>query len=207
MIWKYLVVFAGSFVVGSLSLSILASKKLFGGDIRDKGSGNAGATNMARVHGWGAGLLTLAGDAAKAAVCMLAGKALAGEIGLCIGAGACMLGHCFPVLHGFKGGKGVSVGGALAFGIDWRVGLAVVGSFLLGALLSKKVSVGSICGALAVTIASIAFGVSMPKLVLAILCMVLAIYRHKANIQRLIDGTEPDFKAGKSHKIVKSKEN
>ena len=62
---------------------------------------------------------------------------------------------------------------------------------------------GSICGALAVTIASIAFGVSTPKLVLAILCMVLAIYRHKANIQRLIDGTEPDFKAGKSHKIIR----
>ena len=133
MVWKSLVILVGSFFVGSLSLSILASKTFFGGDIREKGSGNAGATNMARVHGWGAGLLTLAGDAAKAAVCMLAGKALAGEIGLCLGAGACMLGHCFPVLHNFKGGKGIAVGGAVGFGIDWRVGLCTVGAFLAGA--------------------------------------------------------------------------
>ena len=103
LILKSLAIAAGSYVVGSMSLSILASKALFGGDIREKGSGNAGATNMARVHGWGAGLLTLAWDAAKAAACMLAGKALGGEIGLCLGAGACMLGHCFPVLHNFKG--------------------------------------------------------------------------------------------------------
>ena len=191
MFLKYLAVFAASYVIGSLSLSIIVSGGLFGKDIRSFGSGNAGATNMARVFGWSAGVLTLVGDAAKAVLCMVLGNLWLGDMGLAIAAFGCILGHCYPI----------------AFGIDWRVGLAVVGAFLLGALLSKKVSVGSICGALAVTIASIAFGVSTPKLVLAILCMVLAIYRHKANIQRLIDGTEPDFKAGKSHKIVKSKEN
>ena len=203
MFLKYLAVFAASYVIGSLSLSIIVSGGLFGKDIRSFGSGNAGATNMARVFGWSAGVLTLVGDAAKAVLCMVLGNLWLGDMGLAIAAFGCILGHCYPVLHNFKGGKGISVGGAIAFGIDWRVGFAVVGAFLLGALLSKKVSVGSICGALAVTIASIAFGVSTPKLVLAILCMVLAIYRHKANIQRLIDGTEPDFKAGKSHKIVK----
>ena len=183
LILKSLAIAAGSYVVGSMSLSILASKALFGGDIREKGSGNAGATNMARVHGWGAGLLTLAWDAAKAAACMLAGKALGGEIGLCLGAGACMLGHCFPVLHNFKGGKGIAVGGAVAFGIDWRVGLCTVGAFLLGSLLSKKVSVGS-----------------TPRLILAIFCACLAIARHVPNIKRLADGTEPDFKAADGKK-------
>ena len=195
MIWKYLVILIGSFVVGSLSLSILASKTIFGGDIREKGSGNAGATNMARVHGWGAGLLTLAGDAGKAAVCMLAGKALAGEIGLCIGAGACMLGHCFPVLHNFKGGKGIAVGGAVGFGIDWRVGLCTVGAFLAGSLLSKKVSVGSLCGAVGIVASAFLFHVSTPRLILAVFCACLAVARHHANIKRLADGTEPDFKA------------
>ena len=107
------------------------------------------------------------------------------------------------MLHNFKGGKGVSVGGALAFGVDWRVGLAVVGAFLLGALLSKKVSVGSLCGALAITAAALIFGVSTPKLLLSILSMALVIFRHRANIERLIAGTEPDFKAGKSHKIIR----
>ena len=200
MIWKYLVILVGSFFIGSLSLSILASKTFFGGDIREKGSGNAGATNMARVHGWGAGLMTLAGDAAKAAVCMLAGNALCGEIGLCLGAGACMLGHCFPVLHGFKGGKGIAVGGAVGFGIDWRVGLCTVAAFLLGSLLSKKVSLGSLCGAVAIAASSFLFHMSVPRLILAIFCACLATARHHANIKRLAEGTEPDFKAGKGGK-------
>ena len=203
MIFKYLACFALSYLVGSLSLSIIVSGGLFGKDIRAFGSGNAGATNMARVFGWSAGLLTLLGDAAKAVLCMVLGNLWLGDVGLALAAFGCILGHCYPVLHDFKGGKGVSVGGAIAFGIDWRVGLAVVGAFLLGALLSKKVSVGSICGAVAITAASLVFAVSTPKLVLAILCMVLAIYRHKANIERLIAGTEPDFKAGKNHKIIK----
>ena len=166
LIWKYLVIAAGSYVVGSLSLSILASKALFGSDIRKEGSGNAGATNMARVHGWGAGLLTLAWDALKAAACMFGGS--------------------------------IAVGGAVAFGIDWRVGVATVGSFLLGSLLSKKVSVGSLCGAIAIAASSFLFHVSTPRLILSIFCACLAIARHHANIKRLAEGTEPDFKAGKS---------
>lgn len=189
-------ILVGAYVLGSLSLSILTSKALFGGDIRSEGSGNAGATNMARVHGWGAGLMTLAGDAVKSAVCMLAGKALFGEIGLCIGAAGCILGHCFPVLHNFKGGKGIAVGGAIAFGIDWRVGACTVGAFLLGALISRKVSVGSLCGALAIALSSLFFGVSTPRLILALFCAILATWRHRENIKRLLAGTEPDFKAG-----------
>ena len=198
----YPAIFIGSYLLGSLSLSIIVSSKLFGGDIRGMGSGNAGATNMARVFGWTAGLLTLAGDAAKAIIPMVIANRLAGDVGLAVAGIGCIMGHCFPVLHGFKGGKGVSVGGALAFGIDWRVGLAVVGSFLLAALLSKKVSVGSICGALAITISSLIFGLSVPKLILAVVSMTLVILRHRPNIKRLIAGTEPDFRAGK-HKMKK----
>ena len=82
------------------------------------------------------------------------------------------------------------------------MGLAVVGSFLLAALLSKKVSVGSICGALAITISSLIFGLSVPKLILAVVSMTLVILRHRPNIKRLIAGTEPDFRAGK-HKMKK----
>lgn len=197
MIWKYPVIFLVSYLVGSLSLSILVSKGLFGGDIRGHGSGNAGATNMARVFGWGAGLVTLGADALKAVVCMIAGHYLLGDLGLAFAGMGCILGHCYPVFHNFKGGKGVSVGGAIGFGIDWRVGLIVVGSFLLGSLLSKKVSVGSICGAIAITTACLVFGMSTPKLALAVFSMCLVLFRHRANIRRLIEGTEPDFKAGR----------
>ena len=200
LVWKCLAILVGSYLLGSVSWSIFTSRALYGSDIRSKGSGNAGATNMARVHGWGAGLLTLAGDALKAAVCMLAGKALLGELGLCLGAGACMLGHCFPVLHDFKGGKGIAVGGAIGFGIDWRVGVATLGVFLIGALISKKVSVGSLCGAVTLAASALLFQVSIPRIILAIFCMCLAVGRHHTNIKRLAEGTEPDFKAAESKK-------
>ena len=205
MAFLYPAIFLGGYVLGSLSLSIIVSSRLFSADIRSMGSGNAGATNMARVFGWGAGLLTLAGDAAKAIISMLVGNALAGDMGLALAGIGCILGHCFPIFHHFKGGKGVSVGGAIAFGVDWRVGLAVVGAFLLGALLSKKVSLGSICGALVITVSSLVFGVSTPKLLLAVIGMVLVIVRHRANISRLLAGTEPDFRAGKREKPERDK--
>ena len=201
MIIKYAAIVIGAYLLGSLSLSIILSGSLFGKDIRSEGSGNAGATNMARVFGWTAGLLTLGGDAAKAVICMLAGKALAGEMGLALAGMACIFGHCYPVFHHFKGGKGVSVGGVIGFGVDWRVGLCVVAAFLLGALLSKKVSFGSLLGALAVTVAALAFGVSGPRVALAVFSMCLVIFRHRGNIKRLIQGTEPDFKAYKKEKV------
>lgn len=193
----YPALLVGSYLLGSLSLSILLSGAIFGKDIRGMGSGNAGATNMTRAFGWSAGVLTLAGDALKAVICMLVGNALAGELGLALAGVGCIVGHCFPVFHGFKGGKGVSVGGAIACGIDWRVGLAVIGSFLLVALLTKKVSAGSICGALAITVSSILLAVGTPKIALAVISMTIVILRHSPNIDRLIAGTEPDFKAGK----------
>ena len=145
MILKYLAVFAVSYVIGSLSLSIIVSGGLFGKDIRSFGSGNAGATNMARVFGWSAGILTLVGDAAKAVLCMVLGNLWLGDMGLAIAAFGCILGHCYPVLHDFKGGKGVSVGGAIAFGVDWRMGLMCWGVFLLCVILTRYVSLGSVC--------------------------------------------------------------
>ena len=82
MILKTLAIFAVSYVIGSLSLSIIVSGGLFGKDIRSFGSGNAGATNMARVFGWSAGILTLLGDAAKAVLCMVLGNLWLGDLGL-----------------------------------------------------------------------------------------------------------------------------
>ena len=93
-------------------------------------------------------------------------------------------------------GKGIAVGGAVGFGIDWRVGVSTVGSFLLGSLLSRKVSVGSLCGAAAIAASSFLFHVSTPRLILSIFCACLAVARHIPNIKRLAAGTEPDFKAG-----------
>ena len=194
---KILLIALGSYLLGSVSLSIFMSKHMFGGDVRAHGSGNAGATNMARVYGVVAGVLTLVADMVKAAVSMVGGYLLLGDVGLALGGACCILGHCVPVFHNFKGGKGVSVGGMLALLLDWRVGLLVIGCFILGAVLSKKVSLGSICGAIACGVGSLLLVDSLPRLILGLFAMVVVVVRHRENIVRLIKGTEPDFKPAK----------
>ncbi len=186
----------GSYLLGCISLSIMLSKKVYGTDVRGMGSGNAGATNMARVFGLNAGVLTLLADAVKAAIAMLVGHLLFGDVGVCIAGIASLIGHCYPVFYGFKGGKGVSVGVAVAFAIDWKVGLFVVFCFAVVAVSTKKVSPSSIAGAVGVVVACIIFKASLPELILAVFGCVLVIYRHKENIKRLIAGTEPNFKPG-----------
>ena len=149
-ILKYAAVIVGGYLLGSLSASILLSRTAWGGDVREKGSGNAGATNMARVYGLGAGFLTLGCDMLKAVLACLLGKLLLGDLGLAVGGICCMIGHCFPVFHQFKGGKGISVGAALGLMIDWKVFLCIIGVFLIAAFLSRKVSFGSICASVGI---------------------------------------------------------
>ncbi len=195
-IWKYALIAVLGYLLGSVSASILLSRIALGGDVRGKGSGNAGATNMARVYGLGAGFLTLGCDMLKAILATWIGSLLLGDLGLAIGGVACMVGHCFPVFHQFKGGKGISAGAAIGLMIDWRVFLFIIAVFLIVAFLSKKVSLGSISASVGITVAALLFGVSTPKLVLAIVAMCLAVFQHRGNIQRLLKGTEPDFKPG-----------
>jgi glycerol-3-phosphate acyltransferase PlsY len=197
----YILIAIISYLMGSFSFSIFMSKRLAGGDVRKHGSGNAGATNMARVYGMMAGVITMLADMAKAVVAMLLGLWLAGDVGLAIGGAGSILGHCFPVFHHFKGGKGVSVGGALSLLIDWRVGLLVIGVFIIVAVLSKKVSLGSICGGIMCGLGSVLLGVSTPRMLLGLLAMVVVVTRHWENIKRLIKGTEPDFKPAKKTKL------
>lgn len=199
-IWKYALIAAAGFLLGSMSASILLSRLALGGDVRGKGSGNAGATNMARVYGWGMGLVTLACDMLKAFLATWIGSLLLGDVGLALGGICCMLGHCFPVFHKFKGGKGISAGAALGLMIDWKVFVCIIAVFLIVAFLSKKVSLGSIAACIAITVSSLIFGVGLPKVILAAFAMCLAIFQHRGNIRRLLNGTEPDFKAAKRNK-------
>lgn len=191
---KYILIIVGGYLLGSVSISIILSRML-GTDVRKKGSGNAGATNMARSYGLIAGFATLAGDFLKAAIAMAVGYRLCGDWGLMAGGIACTTGHCFPVFYDFRGGKGISVGAAIGLAIDWRVFVGIVIVFLIAAFLSKKVSLGSVCAAVAVVVLAIVFAAPLPKLILAIYAALLAIFQHRSNIRRLSEGTEPDFKA------------
>ncbi len=196
---KWLFVLVISYLLGSLCFSIILSK-MIGRDIRKQGSGNAGATNMTRVFGWAAGVATLLFDFLKAFAAMMIGRALLGDVGICLGGIGSLVGHCWPLFHHFKGGKGISVGAAVGLMIDWRVFVTIIAVFLIAALLSKKVSVGSLCAALAVVPATLVFAPRPPMIVLAAFGMVLTICRHAENIKRLRAGTEPDFRAGNGSK-------
>ncbi len=196
VILKYIVVLVCAYFLGSVSVSIFVSKNLMKADVRSQGSGNAGATNMARVFGLRMGLVTLAGDALKGAVSMLLGYILLGENGTCAAGAICLLGHCYPALHEFRGGKGVSVGAMVFLMADWRVLVVAAVFFALAAVLSRKVSLGSLMAALSGVAAAAYFALSVPRLLLCAFAMVLVIVRHRENIVRLFKGTEPDFKLG-----------
>lgn len=193
---RYILCAVLGYLLGSFSASILISKYIFRRDVRKSGSGNAGAANTARVFGIGAGLLTLGGDFLKCLIAMLLTRALAGELGMCVGGMTCMLGHCFPLYFHFRGGKAVATGAAVALLIDWRVLAIALAVYLLAAVLFRFASLASLCAAAAIPVVSLILSVSTPKLVLAVFTFVLVAVMHRGNIARLLAGTEPKFSFG-----------
>ena len=196
------------YLLGSVVAAILISRFIFKEDVRTRGSGNSGATNAARVYGLPFGLLTFAGDFIKGILACLAGWFIGGANALadlplggcwCMAAAgaACMIGHCFPVFFRFKGGKGVSVGAALALMIDWRIFLIGIGIFLLMAILTKRVSIGSILGAASVGVCACLMKDELPLKLLGVFAAVMVVVRHYSNISRIINGTEKPFTLGK----------
>lgn len=204
---KLIAAAVAAYLIGSFSFSIMISRIFFGKDVRQKGSGNAGATNMARSFGIVPGLITLAGDAAKAVAALWLGRLLGGETGLCIAGAACIVGHCFPVYYGFHGGKAVSAGTAVAFAADWRVGLIAVAAFAAAAVSSKKVSLGSVCAALAAVLSCVLLHCSLPRILMVAFTAAMLIFRHSENIRRLLKGQEPDFRISKAEKQETAREN
>lgn len=196
--WRILLSLVGGYLLGSVSVAIVLTRRK-GGDVRDKGSGNAGATNVARVYGIWVGLATLVGDGVKTALAMLVlGRLLAGEPGMAAAAFGCLLGHCFPVYFGFRGGKAVSVGAAIGLCLDWRLFLILLAVFLFLAFYTKRVSVGSMAAAAAFPIGQLILG-GFPWYSLALGCFitVFVIFMHRENLKRLLHGKEPEFKLGK----------
>ena len=194
---KYIIIAITAYLLGSFCASIPLSKRFFGEDIRNLGSGNAGATNMARCFGLKAGFITLVCDMIKTAIAMLIGKYLAGESGEALAGTLCIIGHCLPIYFNFRGGKGVSVGAALALIQGIGVFAVVIAVFGIVAAMGKKVSLASIIAAVCLPIASMLFVKSLPLFLMSLFSCVLVIVMHRENIKRLINGTESDFKPKK----------
>lgn len=221
---------AVGYLLGSISWSIILTKKVSGEDIRNQGSGNAGMTNVLRTVGKLPAILTFAGDFLKCvAAALLAwgiiilGFQLAGhseapgfeltQIAKFLAGAGCVLGHAFPLYHGFRGGKCIVTSAAMILMTDWRVFLLILATFGIVFLVKRIISLGSVCCAalypvytflLTYRIDYLEQGCSVRYLqfvmLLSVGVCVLVLWKHRANIDRLRRGEEKPIRAKKTEK-------
>lgn len=191
------------YLLGSANTSLIVGK-FYGVDVRQHGSGNAGATNTMRTLGKTAAALVGIGDILKGVLACLIGKYAAGDIGcigeqqaplatslgLMVGGISAVLGHNWPIYFGFKGGKGIFTSFAVVLMMDWKLGLILLAVFVVIAAITRYVSLSSVVASALFPVLGLLFGRSAEFIVFAAILAVLAIYRHRANIQRLLNGTE-----------------
>jgi len=181
----------GAYLLGSLPVGVVVGRLWARVDIRDHGSGNIGFTNMLRVVGPFPGLLVLLGDVAKGAAGAHLGKALAGsDIAALLAAVAAVAGHNWSIFLRFRGGRGVNTtAGAFGYLAPQPI-LAAFSVWLLVVVLTRYVSLASILAALTAPIFMWLFGYPYPYVAFMILAAAFIIFRHRANIGRLLQGTE-----------------
>lgn len=198
--WLYLLVAIMGYLIGSVNFSILISKKMAGFDVREKGSGNAGTTNVLRTVGKKAAAFTLILDILKGLVAVLIaliiGKNTKYDAALlCQLAGLeVVIGHTYPVFFGFKGGKGVATGLGILLIINWKIGLICLIFAIILMALFRMVSLGSISAAVLFPLLTIfikdGYIAEGRYLVFGILIAFLIIFNHRTNLKRIIKGEE-----------------
>lgn len=191
---NYILAAVLGYLIGNIASSYFAGKLLKNIDIREHGSGNAGATNTFRVLGFKAGVIVFICDVIKGILAALIGGWLTGsEIGAIVAGGAAVVGHNWPVFLGFKGGKGI----ATTFGL--LIAVFPIISIILFILcvsiiwITRYVSLASISAAILFPILLAAFRKPIEILLLGIILSLLALYRHRTNIIRLLNGKESKF--------------
>ena len=178
------------YLIGSIPFGLLLTKAAGMGDVRSIGSGNIGATNVLRTGNKGLAVATLVLDLAKGLAPVVIAGQLWGEIAMAFAAGAAVLGHCFPVWLGFKGGKGVATNAGVSFGLAWPIGLAYAFVWLSVLAIFRVSSLAGMAAVVAAAAAAPLFGYPQFFPVLAAIAVVI-IYLHRANIARLMKGDAP----------------
>ena len=188
-----------AYLIGSISFAVVVSKCMRLPDPHSYGSGNPGATNVLRTGNKLAAVLTLIGDALKGYLAVMLARVLLGDESLtstlnswllCGVVIAVFLGHLFPIFHGFKGGKGVATACGILFGINWILGLATLSTWIIVAMFMRYSSLAALAAAIFGPIYFVfLFGLQPMGIALLIVCLLL-IWRHRSNIQNLMNGTE-----------------
>ena len=198
MVLRILFTIVAGYFLGGANGAILVSKVLFRDDVRNHGSGNAGMTNFIRAYGGPATLLVIVIDLGKIFLaCWIGGlimKTTGWKLeGQMLGGVAGVLGHMYPAYFRFQGGKGVLSTLALAIFMDWRIAVALFSLFLIIVIVTKYMSLGSIIAAFLYPFAfALCFWGHWIVIALSFVGWV-DVWRHRANIQRLLQGTEPKF--------------
>lgn len=181
----------GAYLFGSISTAIIVCKLMGLADPRSQGSGNPGATNVLRVGGKKPAAITLAGDSLKGLLPVLLARWLeVSDMTLALVGLMAFLGHLYPVFFGFRGGKGVATLFGVLFGLHWGVGLATVASWLF---VAKVLKISSLAALVASPLALLYIWLLIPSrefIIITSIMTVLLYWRHRSNIQRLIQGTE-----------------
>jgi acyl phosphate:glycerol-3-phosphate acyltransferase len=197
-----------AYFLGSIPFGLILAKLFGGGDVRKAGSGNIGATNVARVVGPIAGILTLLLDAAKGAVSVLLAGRLTEENAtwMMVASFFALFGHCYPVWLKFKGGKGVATAAGIFLALCPYAMLGALLLFILVVAYWRYVSLGSIAAACAIPLLMYFLWAphhAPPHIVTfgSLGIAIFVVYKHDANIQRLVEGVEPKFSFGKKKEV------
>lgn len=196
-----------AYLIGSISFAVVVSKCMNLPDPHSYGSGNPGATNVLRTGNKLAAGLTFLGDALKGYFAVMLARLLLGDQSLTSSLGswvlcgvvlAVFLGHLFPIFHGFKGGKGVATACGILFGVNVILGIATLGTWIIVAVFMRYSSLAALAAAVFGPIYFVfLFGFQPMGISLLVVCLLL-IWRHRSNIQNLLNGTESRFGSKKN---------
>ena len=188
----------GGYLFGSISTAVIVCKLMSLPDPRTEGSGNPGATNVARLGGKKAAALTLTGDMLKGLLPVLIGHAMqASPVILAATALAAFLGHLYPVFFGFRGGKGVATALGVIYGLYWPVGLLTTAIWLAMALLFRYSSLAALIAMLLAPLGFMWLWPEPPVIIAMVVMTVLLYWRHRSNIANLLSGKEGKIGFGK----------
>ena len=196
MWYSILIAALTAYLLGNLNGSVCISQIVANEDVRKRGSGNAGLTNFFRSYGSWSTLLVLLIDMGKTALACLVGGLLLepygyGAEGAAVGALSVSIGHDFPALLGFRGGKGIVCGFAAAIVLDWRIALAILVVFVITFAITRYVSLGSVLATVAFAVGFAVLHYHEPVVMASgIVMAALALFMHRSNIVRLIKGEE-----------------